>query len=68
MVVNIAQTLKVDGIVLISLALRSDANNIQLEKIASSKSHVVLTSYPSDNSKLSGMMSMICAGKTLILV
>ena len=66
-----SQALKDDGISIISLGLRSPqgvipADNVninQLQKVASSVSHVVVTSNPSDVASFSDLVSLICTGK-----
>ena len=65
-----AQILKDDGIVIISLGLSSGSpaasgsniNENRLEIIASSRRHVLVTSYPSDVSHTNELVSMICSG------
>lgn len=71
MVTTSSQALKDDGISIISLGLRSPqgvtpAENVnikQLQNVASSASHVVVTSNPSDVASFSDLVSLICTGK-----
>ena len=68
MAVSAAQRLKDDGIIVISLGLSTDKdgsniNKNQLKYVASSQSHVVVTSYPSDDSQTNKLISLICSGK-----
>ena len=67
MAVNAAQPLKDDEVVVISLGLSvnpgTNVKKTQLEHVASSQSHVIVTSYPSDNTHISELVSMMCSGK-----
>lgn len=69
MAVPAAKRLKDNGIIVISflgLGTDKDGSNInknQLKYVASSQSHVVVTSYPSDDSQTNELISLICSGK-----
>ena len=68
MAVPAAQRLKDDGIIVISLGLSTDKDGSKIDKnqlryVASSQSHMVVTSYPSDDSQTNKLISLICSGK-----
>lgn len=61
--ISVAQQVKDDGIVIISLAVSNNASKAPLQSVATSENHVVIANSPRDESTMNALISTICKGK-----